>query len=110
MLRTDGWTDERTNKQMNEWTDGRTGPTTRPAFAKATQVKMGVYSSCLNCHDGQILSCPDPGFTFPPPKIWQLKDMVLVWSDLTVERISWINDLGLEEFIMSVRVVYKNLS
>ena len=28
------------DRGMDEWTDGRSGPTTRPAFAKATQVKM----------------------------------------------------------------------
>ena len=27
------------DRPTNEWTDGRSGPTTRPAFAKATQVK-----------------------------------------------------------------------
>ena len=52
-----GRTDERTNKQMNEQTngqtdgrtDGRRGPTTRPAFAKATQVKR-VKKSILPTH------------------------------------------------------------
>ena len=43
MLRTDGRTDEWKNKQTNEGTDGRTGPTTRPAFAKATQVKIAFF-------------------------------------------------------------------
>ena len=36
MLRTDEWTDERTDGR----TDKRSGPTTRPAFANATQVKL----------------------------------------------------------------------
>ena len=35
VLRTDGQTDGRTDRR----TAGRSGPTTRPAFAKATQVK-----------------------------------------------------------------------
>ena len=37
-------TDERTNRQ----TDGRSGPTTRPAFAKAVQVIIKTYPSCLH--------------------------------------------------------------
>ena len=44
MLRTDvgtnGQTDGRTDEHQ---TDGRSGPTTRPAFAKATQVKMSPF-------------------------------------------------------------------
>ena len=32
----------RTDKQ----TDGRSGPTTRPAFAKVTQVKMKLHRQC----------------------------------------------------------------
>ena len=38
MLQTDGQTNGRANEQSNRQTDGRSGPTTRPAFAKATQV------------------------------------------------------------------------
>ena len=34
------WTDGRTDERTNEWTNGRSGPTTRPAFAQATQVKI----------------------------------------------------------------------
>ena len=37
--RTDRQTDERTDGQTDGRPDGRRGPTTRPAFAKATQVK-----------------------------------------------------------------------
>ena len=43
--RMDRQTDGRTDRQTDGRTDGRpdgwSGPTTRPAFAKATQVKMG---------------------------------------------------------------------
>ena len=35
----DRWTDGRKDRQM----DGRSGPTTRPAFAKATQVIMSLF-------------------------------------------------------------------
>ena len=33
-------TDEQTNRRTDGQTDGRSGSTTRPAFAKATQVKI----------------------------------------------------------------------
>ena len=39
VLRTDGRTDRRTDERTDRQTDGRSGPITRPAFAKATQVK-----------------------------------------------------------------------
>ena len=45
MLQTDGRTDDRTNER----TDRRSAPTTRPAFAKATQVKrwgMTIINYC----------------------------------------------------------------
>ena len=41
VLRTDGQTDGRTDRRTDgQKLDGRSGPTTRPAFTKATQVKM----------------------------------------------------------------------
>ena len=41
VLRTDRQTDGRTDGRPN----GQSGPTTRPAFAKATQVKIGYVTS-----------------------------------------------------------------
>ena len=40
VFRTDRRTDGRTDGQTDGRTDGRSGPITRPAFAKATQVKI----------------------------------------------------------------------
>ena len=50
--RTDGRTDRRTDGRTDGQTDGRSGPITRPAFAKATQVKMSVlaYSAVKGFH------------------------------------------------------------
>ena len=50
----DGWTNERTNKQTNGQTeggtDGRSGLTTRPALAKATQVKIKLGQRIKDYH------------------------------------------------------------
>ena len=35
-------TDRQMNGQTDRWTDGPSGPFTRPAFAKATQVKTYI--------------------------------------------------------------------
>ena len=39
-------TDERTDRRTDGQKDGRIGPTTRPAFAKATQVTKNLYIQC----------------------------------------------------------------
>ena len=36
-----------TDRRTDERTDGWSGPTTRPAFAKATQVKIGHRFPCI---------------------------------------------------------------
>ena len=45
VFRTDGWMDGQTDGRTYQRPDGRSGPTTRPAFAKATQVKMKALES-----------------------------------------------------------------
>ena len=52
-----GRTDRRTDRRMDGHTDRRSGPTTRPAFAKATQVKR-VLSGQTVCKDYQQMESP----------------------------------------------------
>ena len=55
--------DGQTNKQTDRPMDGRIGPTTRPAFAKATQVKkVSIYYKVLKSLLNQYFCVKTPRF------------------------------------------------
>ena len=57
----DGWMDDRTN--------GWSGPTTEPAFAKATQVKIQRYQTFFYDNGFFLSGGPGPPSNPPPPLV-----------------------------------------